>query len=100
MTATYDKIELTSPDNQVMEFPYHGESNLPLMHADHEPEVGLSACDLHAICKSGALDDTMSILDDHNRNLSRHQKELMLWHLRLGHAGFAWIQQHVPWSQF
>ena len=93
LIASYDKTELISPENQVMEFPYHGDSNLPLMYTDHRPEVGLSVHDVHNVCYSGALDDTMSMLDDHNHNLSRHQKELMLWHLRLGHAGFAWIQQ-------
>ena len=32
------------------------------------------------------------MLDDNNYNLSKHEKELLLWHYRLGHAGFAWIQ--------
>ena len=32
------------------------------------------------------------LLDDQNHNLTRPQKELCLWHYRLAHAGFPWIQ--------
>ena len=45
LIASYDKTELISPSNQVMEFPHHGYSNLPLMCADHRPEVGFSVHD-------------------------------------------------------
>ena len=34
-------------------------------------------------------------LDDINHNISRPQKELKLWHMRLGHAGFQWIQDLI-----
>ena len=32
------------------------------------------------------------LLYEMNHNLTKPQKELKLWHARLAHAGFAWIQ--------
>jgi hypothetical protein len=34
-----------------------------------------------------------TITEDNNRNLSPAQKELLLWHCRLGHLSF----QHLQW---
>ena len=33
-----------------------------------------------------------TVLDDNNKNLTQTQKELLLWHHRLGHIGFQWLQ--------
>ena len=33
-----------------------------------------------------------AVLDDGNKNLTHAQKELLLWHQRLGHVGFQWLQ--------
>ena len=38
------------------------------------------------------IEHTLSLLDEINHNMSKPQKELMLWHQHLGHAGFRWIQ--------
>jgi hypothetical protein len=35
----------------------------------------------------------MSVVDETNQNLSPCQKELFLWHWKLGHANFNWIQR-------
>jgi hypothetical protein len=33
-----------------------------------------------------------TLMEDKNHNLTRQQKELVLWHNRLAHAGQGWIQ--------
>ena len=38
------------------------------------------------------LANTASVVDDHNRNLSQAEKELLKWHYRLGHLSFRKIQ--------
>ena len=34
-----------------------------------------------------------NVLNEDNPNLSTSQKELLLWHQRLGHVGFGWLQR-------
>ena len=36
---------------------------------------------------------TMSVFDETNQNITVAQKELLLWHNRLGHLGFAHVQK-------
>ena len=36
--------------------------------------------------------ETLQLLQAINTNLTKPQKELLLWHQRLGHAGFSWVQ--------
>ena len=36
---------------------------------------------------------TLCVTDQNNQNLSGPQKELLLWHWQLGHAGFEWVQR-------
>jgi hypothetical protein len=38
------------------------------------------------------LSSFLSIADETNQNLTASQKELLLWHWKLGHADFQWIQ--------
>ena len=40
-----------------------------------------------------ALTNTVCVTNEANQNLTPSQKELLLWHFRLGHIGF----QHVQW---
>ena len=54
--------------------------------------AGLSGHHALDLVTASSLESTLSLLDDNNYNLSEHEKELLLWHCRLGHAGFAWIQ--------
>ena len=90
-----NRIVVDLPNSQgdiSLEFPYHPVSNLPLMLLDQSENdvVGLT-CRQRANLGSTAS-DAYGILSDQNLNLSPAQKELLLWHNRLGHAGFAWIQ--------
>ena len=63
------------------------------MHLDSSgPQVGLDGKQAANLLKSKDLEDTISLLDKNNHNMTKQQKELLLWHQRLGHAGFRWIQ--------
>ena len=63
------------------------------MQLDHRaPRVGLTGCQTMNLVKHNELEKTVTLLDKNNHNLTHQQKELMLWHQRLGHAGFRWIQ--------
>ena len=37
------------------------------------------------------FDDALSVADDSNKNLTGAQKELLLWHWKLGHANLQCI---------
>ena len=58
----------------------------------HTPSVGLVVNQVYNLLKSTDIEKTLTILQDVNHNLSKQSKELLLWHQRLGHAGFAWVQ--------
>ena len=75
-------------------FPCHPHSNLPLMFVDinARPEAGITSNQAYSWEKNNDLSTTLSLLDKNNHNLSKPEKELLLWHARLGHAGFGWIQ--------
>ena len=36
--------------------------------------------------------ESLHLLNEMNHNISKPQKELMLWHQRIAHMGFAWLQ--------
>ena len=66
---------------------------LPVMNlTDDVAETGFTnhmACTLRTIQDDPEM---QHLLYEMNHNLSKPQKELRLWHSRLAHAGFAWIQ--------
>ena len=89
----HEKVTLNTPNGERLTFPYDLGSNLPLMYLDHRsPQVGLSGRQVMNLTTSKDIEHTLSLLDEINHNMSKPQKELMLWHQRLGHAGFRWIQ--------
>ena len=59
---------------------------------DQTQQVGMARTQVANLLKSEDVKHTITLLDKNNHNLSWQQKELMLWHQRLGHAGFRWIQ--------
>ena len=76
-----------------MTFPYSLGGNLPMMYLDHRvPHAGLVTDDMILLEHTNVLEEATHILHDSNHNLSNPQKELMIWHYRLGHAGQHWIQ--------
>ena len=54
--------------------------------------VGLTFDDATALGDGHSVHNYMSVADESTQNLTRAQKELLLWHWKLGHANLQWIQ--------
>jgi hypothetical protein len=84
-------VYLTIADRTKLLFPWNKGNNLPFMLLDwteNQPEITQG-------CVCGLVADIHSVnqlLHDSNFNLTNDQKELNLWHQRLGHAGYRWNQ--------
>jgi hypothetical protein len=85
------KTTLVLPDHTVLEFPYNPRSNLPLMLTKESIPMGLTRTDIAQLASTTA--SLLSVTDQTNQNLRPSQKELLLLHFKLGHAGFKWCQQ-------
>jgi hypothetical protein len=83
---------LRFPNKVKLVFPINQANQLLLMFLDdHQgPEVGFSSED------SELFDDSryilMSVADKVNQNLDGPQRELLLWHHKLSHMNFDWLQ--------
>jgi hypothetical protein len=84
------KTTLELPDQTVLELPYNPRNNLPLMLPDNAFSAGIGLADLTSFAARSSL---LSVTDQTNQNLRPAQKELLLWHFKLGHAGFQWCQK-------
>ena len=86
------KYSITLPDGLILHAPY-GTSNLPILPlcpSDQAPRCFWARCfSFHA---SDRDIWAHSILAASNQNISLAQKELLLWHHRLSHAGLSTIQ--------
>ena len=82
------------PDDTTMEFPFNPHNNLPMMLVDDigPAMAGLTRQDSDLLTNPRAMQSYLSVLDQVNQNITSSQKELLLWHQRLGHAGFQWNQ--------
>jgi hypothetical protein len=61
--------------------PYDDATTLPFMRAYRNP-----------VKSAEAMAAQFSVTDALNQNLGHGQKDLLKWHTRLGHLGFAWIK--------
>ena len=93
LTLTHDQVILRPSRSVSLRFPFHPMNGLPLMFLDDERRghiAGMMAAD------SAMFNDVKSILtnvaDETNQNLSGPQRELLLWHHKLGHINFDWLQ--------
>ena len=78
----------------IYKFPFQKMNNLPLMltHEYLEEQRGVAGMTMQE-CEYLATTHAMpSIVDATNQNLTGSQKELLLWHHRLGHINVKWIQ--------
>lgn len=92
-----DKVTLHLPKGGDLDFPYQFGSNLPMMllndpqfadfASSERSTAGLTKADVPEL--SCALN---CVGEEGNQNITNPAKELLLWHWRLGHAGFNWIQ--------
>lgn len=69
-------------DNSICTFFHHRDNNLPMAFQDPQYEFGLE------FGSFTSTDVKLSVADEMNQNLTKAQKELLLWHWKLGHAGF------------
>jgi hypothetical protein len=89
---------LTLKDGTTLDFPYNAGSTLPLMLTTQYFKrsanfVGLPYADTQQLANTNQMYTFMSVADEANQNLTISQKELLLWHQRLGHADQRQIQQ-------
>lgn len=84
-------VVLRTKDLDDLYFPWNNGNSLPVMLPDwikEHPEVD-QGCVLGLLAN---VNEVNQLLLDTNMNLTQDQKELLLWHQRLGHAGFMWTQ--------
>jgi hypothetical protein len=89
----YEHTRLQLSCGTELVFPYNCCNSLPLMltkqYFEQEVHVaGLSFEETSYLATSSAL----SVVDTTNLNLTSSQKELLLWHWKLGHIGMKWVQ--------
>ena len=82
------KVQLTLFDGGTLEFPYQAHNRLPLMltrdyFQSSDRCAGLTVQECTYLANTQALP---SIVDTTNQNLTGAQKELLLWHWKLGHV--------------
>ena len=88
-----DKVTIRFKDGSEAEFPYNHGSNLPLMLEDWSVcHGGLTAYNVYEVKAKDLIRSARGLLDDTNTNLNGAQKELLLWHYRLCHAGMTLLQ--------
>ncbi len=93
LLQTHEKVILTTSNKTELTFPYQTGSNLPLMFLDFAVnQVGLTGQHVLQLRESGQVEKNLTLLRD-NYNLGHPQKELLLWHYRLGHVGLTLLQQ-------
>ena len=89
-------IRMLTADGIELVFPFDRRNNIPhMLESCDVNEAGLTS--QQVLNFSRATDEDLrsqlkALIDDVNYNLTKSQKELLLWHFRLGHLGQAWIQ--------
>ena len=94
--STVDDV-LTFHDEfcQHLEFALSTENRIPamdLVNDDEVHQVGITDAMMLNLNIVHTDDDARTLFDVANTNLSKPQKELKLWHCRLAHCGFPWVQ--------
>lgn len=88
-----DSLTFTTAEGVDLQFPYHPCNNLPMMYLDTKiVQAGFTTKDMAFLFEKNNSEALTKLCHDNNHNLSKPQKELLLWHHRLGHAGLRWIQ--------
>lgn len=87
-------VTMTLPDSSALTFPYNSGSNIPLMLVKSTPLiVGLTSDDAELLANPALVSTYLTVSDQENQNLTSAQRELLLWHQKLGHANMTWIQE-------
>ena len=88
----HSSTTLQLSDGSLLQFPYNSNNNPPLMLPAEPHHLGLTFDDATTLGDGHSVHNYMSVADESNQNLTSAQKELLLWHWKLGHANFQWIQ--------
>ena len=71
--------------------PYHPNNNLPIMFTSTNQTVdGINIT--QPIKSFNTSDIFTSVANKTNQNLTASQKELLVWHWKINHIGFQWLQ--------
>jgi hypothetical protein len=90
MHVDWQRTELILHDGTLLTFPY-ADNNIPYMMSAWQPIVGVTFQDCSTLTNKQIVG--MSVGEETNQNLTPKQKELLLWHWKLGHCHFGWIQR-------
>jgi hypothetical protein len=91
--ADATKTQFTMDDRSALEFPYNQGSCLPMMLTkDYLKQLHVAGLLLEECLYLASTHALPSIVDTTNLNLTSSQKELLLWHTKLGHVNMCWIQ--------
>jgi hypothetical protein len=90
MHVDWQRTELILHDGTLLTFPY-ADNNIPYMRSAWQPIVGVTFQDCSTLTNSQIVG--MSVGEETNQNLTPKQKEFLLWHWKLGHCHFGWIQR-------
>jgi hypothetical protein len=58
----------------------------------HKPFIGVSRSDAEFLRSFEQVSAYLLVADETNQNLTAPQRELLLWHHRLAHVNFQWVQ--------
>lgn len=84
-----DGTTLTLRSGIQLKFPYFKENNLPMFLLESSFD-GLDLGNLHDLPMTEVY---ISVVEETNQNLTNAQKELLVWHWKLGHVGLDWLKQ-------
>ena len=94
LTLDHEACTFVLPTGVSFSIPYQSSSNLPLLYPIPTASSLIEGYSLSLFSFKSLNSDSInsSIVDETNQNITPTQKELLIWHWRLAHAGFAWIQ--------
>ncbi|CAJ1961149.1 unnamed protein product, partial [Cylindrotheca closterium] len=86
------KVVLTLADESELEFPFQS-NNIPMMLDASAHCAGLGFEEANMLCEEQDVLGMLSVGAENNQNLTAGEKEMLLYHAKLGHAHFKWIQR-------
>jgi hypothetical protein len=87
-------ISLLMPDGTILRFQYASGLNIPIMltNTKRSLTVGIAYDNICSLADPTIAFAYINMADETNRNLTAAEKELLLWHWRLGHINFQLCQ--------
>ena len=94
LSCTFDRrsLDLHLGDDQMLRFPYSDGGQVPYMLTDDRATEPVVDRDTGIALFASQEEEIQSLLKVDNHNLKPDAQELTLWHQRLSHAGFQWVQ--------